>query len=139
MLALVALTASGCINRLTANVVPDANLAGRRNYHVVKHANDENAINELIATKLKSMGFGATTAMEGQAVPESTDTVVAYIDKWMWDMAPYLLELTITLRDPKTDFPVASGNALHGSLTRRSPPEMVDEVLNEIFKGGGPK
>ena len=46
----------------------------------------------------------------------------------------YLLELTVTIREPKTDFPMATGNSLHGSLTRLSPREMVEEVMGNIFK-----
>jgi hypothetical protein len=43
-----------------------------------------------------------------------------------------MLELTITLRDPKTNFPMAVGNSFHTSLTRKSSEEMVDEVLSNI-------
>ena len=44
-----------------------------------------------------------------------------------------MLELTITLRDPETKFPMATGNSYHTSLTRLSPEEMVEEVLGSIF------
>lgn len=138
LLLLIAVSASGCVNRLSANVTPDANLKTRRSYHVIKHSKDEFQINDLIVKKLTAMGYRATTELEGQTIPADTDVTVGYVDKWMWDMSMYLMELTITLRDPKTDFPIASGNALHGSLTRRSPEEMVDEVLGEIFKGAQP-
>lgn len=59
---------------------------------------------------------------------------VTYVDKWMWDITMYLLELTVNVRDPQTGFPVAVGDSLHTSLTRKSPPEMVDEVLDNVFK-----
>jgi hypothetical protein len=49
-----------------------------------------------------------------------------------------MLELTVVVRDPKTDFPLATGNSLHTSLTRKSPKEMVDEVTTNIFKGVKP-
>ncbi len=81
-----------------------------------------------------ALGHQATMGPEGSDIPPGTAVVVTYTDKWMWDMTMYLFELTITFKDPKNDFPLASGNALHGSLTRRSPTEMVDEVLTEIFK-----
>jgi hypothetical protein len=48
----------------------------------------------------------------------------------------YVLELTITVRDPKTDYPLASGNSMHTSLTRKSPTEMVAEVIDSILKQG---
>jgi hypothetical protein len=61
------------------------------------------------------------------------DAIVTYVDKWFWDITMYMLELTITLRDPKTDFPLATGNSYHTSMTRKSPEGMVDEVLTNIF------
>lgn len=39
----------------------------------------------------------------------------------MWDITLYLLELTVKLRDPSNDFPLAVGNSFHTSLTRKSP------------------
>jgi hypothetical protein len=130
------LATSGCVNRLTASVTPGTDLASRRTFHVVKHAKDKYAVNEKVVARLVAMGRQATTGPEGAPAPADTEVVVAYVDKWAWDMTTYMLELTITFRDPKTDFPIASGNAFHTSLTRRSPEEMVDEVLKEIFKGG---
>lgn len=87
----------------------------------------------MITDKLRSKGIAVTT--EPEVPPGNTDATVTYIDKWMWDITMYLLELTITIRDPKTDFPLATGNSYHTSLTRLSPKEMVDEVVDNIYKG----
>jgi hypothetical protein len=57
------------------------------------------------------------------------DSVITYVDRWMWDITLYLLELTVTLRDATNSFPIALGNSYHTSLTRKSPEEMVDEVM----------
>jgi hypothetical protein len=38
------------------------------------------------------------------------------------------------IRDPQSDFPLATGNSYHTSLTRKSPKEMVDEVIGNIYK-----
>jgi hypothetical protein len=59
---------------------------------------------------------------------------VDYVEKWMWDITMYMIELTVTIRDPKTDFPLASGNSYHTSLTRLSPQEMANEVVDNIYK-----
>ena len=72
-------------------------------------------------------------AADPAAAPAATDISVTYIDKWMWDITMYMVELTIDFRDPKTNFPLATGNSLHTSLTRKSPDAMVDEVLNNIL------
>jgi hypothetical protein len=132
VLVLTAGLTTGCaVNRATATVDPSANLATLKTVHVVKVPEDGRKINELIADKLRTRGLTVTTDTEK---PAAVDAVVTYVDKWMWDITMYMLELTVTVRDPKTDFPLATGNSFHTSLTRKSPPEMVDEVIGNIFK-----
>ena len=64
---------------------------------------------QLIADKLRSKGVTVTTGVD--PAPSNVDAVVTYVDKWMWDITMYMLELTITIRDPKSDFPLATGNS----------------------------
>ena len=77
--------------------------------------------------------------MTGNVAPAGHfDAIVTYVDKWRWDITMYLLELTITLRDPKTEMPLAEGNSFHTSLTRMSQTEMVNEVVNHIYGSVSP-
>jgi hypothetical protein len=122
----------GCaVNRATATVDPSANLGSLKTMYVVKAPKDGDQINVLIADNLRTRGYTVSTGTEK---PSGVDAVVTYVDKWMWDITMYLLELTVTIRDPKNDYPLASGNSFHTSLTRKSPTEMVDEVIDNIFK-----
>lgn len=131
-LAFLVLLLSGCaVNRATATVDPSANLQAIKRVHVVKLPDDGYNVNQLIATRLTELGYTATTSVEK---PRDVDAIVTYWDKWMWDLTMYLLELTIVFRDPANDFPLATGNSLHTSLTRKSAREMVDEVLGNILK-----
>lgn len=133
LLGLVASLTTGCaVNRATGSVDPSANLSALKTMYVKKTADDDNTYT-LIADKLRSKGLTVTTGSD--AAPGNVDAVVTYIDKWMWDITMYMLELTITIRDPKTDFPLATGNSFHTSLTRLSPKEMVNEVVDNIYKG----
>lgn len=134
-LSAAATMTSGCaVNRATATVDPSVDLRSLKALHVAKDPKDENGINVLIADRLRSRGYTVTT---GDEKPQAVDAVVTYVDKWRWDMTMYMLELTITIRDPKNDYPLATGNSLHTSLTRKSPIEMVYEVLDNIFKERG--
>jgi hypothetical protein len=134
VLATVALVSGCAVNRATANVDATADLDKIKTVHVSKLAPDGRGINVLIADKLKAKGLNVTT---GPGKPEiGIDAVVTYTDKWMWDITMYMLELTITIRDPNTDYPLATGNSYHTSLTRKSPKEMVDEVVENIYKKG---
>lgn len=124
---------TGCaVNRATASLTPGADLSKVKTAYVVKHDKDKYKVNELIKTKLESKGYTVTTGPQTPA-PVAADISVTYLDKWMWDITMYMLELTIDFRDPKTNFPIASGNSLHTSLTRKSPQAMVDEVVNNIL------
>lgn len=79
------------------------------------------------------MGYEATAGLANQR-PAGMDAVATYRDKWMWDMTNYLFELTVTLREPDGSYPIVVGRVLHGSLTRKSPEYMVEEVCTNIFK-----
>lgn len=131
LLLVVVLFSSGCaVNRATATLEPTADLAGIKSIYVTL-APDDWGTKLLIVNKLKTMGYMVN---DGVDRPSNVDAVVTYEEKWMWDITMYMLELTITIRDPKNDFPLASGNSYHTSLTRLSPEKMVDEVINNIFK-----
>jgi hypothetical protein len=134
IVAVAAIVLSGCaVNRATGSVDPSADLSALKTMYVKKIPADEGT-HVLIADKLRTKGVVVSTGIE--PAPGNVDAVVTYIDKWFWDITMYMLELTIVIRDPKTDFPLATGNSYHTSLTRLSPLEMVNEVIDNIYKAG---
>ena len=125
---------SGCaVNRATASVSPGADLSTVKTFYVVQFPSDQRGIEKLIRDDLIKRGFSATAGPE-LPQPPKVDAVVTYVDKWMWDITMYMLELTITLRNPANNFPLAVGNSFHTSLSRLTPEQMVNEVLANIFK-----
>lgn len=132
LLALVLLSlTTGCANRATALLTPGTNLDKVKSFYVVRVREDENT-HELIKKNLTKRGYAVTTGPE-TSPPYKSDAVITYVDKWMWDITMYMLELSITFRDPANGFPMVVGNSMHASLTRKSPEEMVDEVLTNMF------
>ncbi|MDH4173562.1 MAG: hypothetical protein OEW96_10105 [Betaproteobacteria bacterium] len=124
---------SGCaINRATASVTPGADIAAARTFYVAQTPEDERGIEKLIRDNLVKRGYKAN-AGPATANPPAADVVVTYVDRWMWDITMYMLELTVTFRNPTNSFPMAVGNSYHTSLSRLSPEQMVDEVLGNIF------
>jgi len=121
---------NGCaVNKATATVDQTTDLSTLKVFYVKKYEEDTRDTNLLITNKLEGMGFEVSENVS------DVDALITYVDKWWWDITMYMLELTVTIRDPKTDFPLASGHSLHTSLTRKSPEDMVDEVLTNIFSG----
>jgi hypothetical protein len=99
LFGLVTSLMTGCaVNRATGSVDPSAYLSSMKTMYVKKVADDDNTY-ALIADKLRTKGLVVTTGSD--AAPAGVDAVVTYIDKWMWDITMYMLELTITIRDPK--------------------------------------
>lgn len=131
-LAVAVLASSGCaVNRATATADPSLRWDGIKTLHVKQLEGEDGSIRKLLVDKLRVAGFAVTTDPDPAGQP---DAIVAYRDRWMWDITMYLLELTVTLHDPRTEVAVASGNSFHTSLTRKSPKEMVDEVVDNILK-----
>ena len=123
----------GCaINRDTASVSPDVDLSRVKRLYVAKFGPDERGINNLIANELNKMGLHATTGLDIDA-PKNADAIVTYRDRWQWDITMYMLELRVFMRAPQTDQLLATGTSYHTSLTRKTPEEMVAEVLGNIF------
>ena len=128
----VATLAGGCaVNRATATADPALRWNDIRTMHVKKLEGDDAGLHLVIAKKFSASGFAVTA---DPAAPAKPDAVVTYVDHWMWDITMYMIELTVTVRDAKSDLPLATGNSYHTSLSRKSPQEMVDEVVDNILK-----
>lgn len=135
LLVAITVLSTGCANRATATVSPSSDLSALKTMYVKHFPSDNSGVNMEIADRLRSKGFVVTTG--AASPPANVDAIVNYKDKWMWDITMYMLELTIDIRDPKTEAILATGNSYHTSLTRLSQSAMVDEVVNNIFNKAG--
>lgn len=133
LVLLISLTSGCSVNRAAAVLVPGSDLGRLKSFYIVTFAPDKKELDTLVQDHLLARGLIATHGPES-SIPNQVDALVTYFDKWMWDMGNYMLELTVVFRDPKDKFPIASSNAVHTSLSRRSPKEMVEEVMDNIFQ-----
>ena len=123
----------GCVNTsLSADVDPSADLSTLNSFFVIRQPKDERGIERLIAEELEKLGRGVGYGEELQA-RNTVDAVITYQDRWMWDITMYMIELRIQVREPATDYIIASGEVYRSSLARKSPEEMVQSVIREIF------
>lgn len=129
----VTLSTTGCVNVATAKVNPTTNLSALKTMYVQHYESDNSGVNTEIADQLRSKGITVTTGTG--APPKNIDALVTYVDTWRWDITMYMLDLKIAIRDPNTEYLLASGDSLHTSLTRKSQTEMITEVLNNIYAG----
>lgn len=131
LLAIVTSLTTGCVNLATSSVSPLTDLTALKTMYVKHYPSDNSGVDLEIADKLRSKGVKVKTGAE--TTSSDFDAIVTYVDKWKWDMSMYLLELTINIRDPKTESTLATGKSYHTSLTRKSQTQMVDEVVNNIY------
>jgi len=133
LLALCALLLAGCSSQnLRADVDPSSNLAEMSSFYVQRLPADTRGVEKLIAAELLSLGKRASHGDTSTVDPE-VDAIVTYIDKWMWDITMYMIELRVEIRDPDTRYILASGESYRTSLVRKNPEEMVKEVIAEIM------
>jgi hypothetical protein len=129
--AAVACTSGCAVNRANAMLMADADLTQVKTLYIVHSETDKHGVDNDLKAAFEKRGYVATTG-PAMKPPYLQDAVVTYIDKWMWDLTMYMIELKVTVRSPVNDFPLASGDSLHTSLTRKSPAEMADEVAGNI-------
>ena len=134
-LLVVMLFMTGCSKAMVkSDSDPNADLTKLETFYVHKLADDDDDLDQIIASKLNEFGFQATSGPSprpGHAV----DTIVTYKDRWMWDITMYLLEIDIEFHDPESDFVFASGKSYRTSLVRKPPEYMIEEVLRDLFAG----
>jgi len=109
------------------------NLKAFDTFYVVKSQSDRRGVHGIIVGELQRRGK-QTTWGPGSSIPENVDAVVVYRENWVWDMGWYLFNLSIQLRDPKTNVLLASAMSNRPSVVRTPSDVMAREVLDSIFK-----
>ena len=122
---------AGCASRATAKADPSMRWDHIKTLHIKKLEGEDGSVRKLLVDKFRNVGFKVTTDPQPAGSP---DALVTYYDKWMWDITMYLLELTVTIHDPRTEVGLVTGNSMYTSLIRKSPQAMVDEVVDNILK-----
>ncbi len=132
-LAFLAVSLAACAS-VQATKAPSADLSIIKTVYVQKLEGDNRFnVYQVITARLTAMGFNATTGA-GADPPEPVDAIVTYVDRWTVDITPYMVRLSIQVRDFKTHAILASGESYRPSLQRRSVQEMVAETLDAVFK-----
>lgn len=124
---------TGCATNLTSSLAPGASFNNLGKTFVVRFDPDTRELNSIIADKLTMMGYPAA-AGEKSEIPKDVDTLVTYQDNWQWDITNYMIKIKIQFRDGKSRELIVEGESYRTSLARKSPEEMIEETLVEIFK-----
>ena len=112
---------------------PNVNLRGFNTFYVIQSEADSRGVHRAIQGELVSMGKKAESG-PGSSIPDGVDVVVTYHENWVSDFVWYLRNLSIQLRDPKTNVLLASSLSIRPFLERTSPELMAREVLDSMLK-----
>lgn len=129
---LMSLFLVGCAS-LDVERVPGRSVDTAQSFYVEKLPADGRGIERVIADQLNLMGYRAGSG-PAREHDEGTDVLVTYQDRWAWDITMYMRQLDIQFRDPQTLQAWVSASSRRDSLTRKAPPEMAREVLEEMVK-----
>jgi len=125
LLLLGALLTTGCTS-VEAHPAGKA-VANKKSFFVLSNQNDNHTIDRQIVTTLKARGYegdcGPHTMM-----PDDTEVVVSYTDRWAWDFGDRLVFLQIDAKDRRT-------GQLYGSTVFRAKipsGKSVDKIIGEL-------
>jgi hypothetical protein len=132
LIILILANLCGCANYAAQHSSPTADLSKIKSVCVERFEPDGRHLNVLISEALNKLNYKTSTS---DKCPDNVDAVLTYRDKWMWDITMYMISISMKLNDPNTGFPLSYGQALHTSLTRQTPEETINEVLNNMLSG----
>jgi hypothetical protein len=114
-----------------AGELPGSRLREMHRFYVQHQANDPRDIHLDIQAELRAFGLHADA---GQGPPgQDYDAVVTYVDRYIWDMTMYCLQLTIYIRDTHTDYVTATGWSWRPSLVRKTPRGHARLIFTELL------
>jgi len=131
LLVLLALL-SGCASASTRQVV---SLDAFRRIYVEQRQSDNNRVDQMIVAELQRLGRTASSGPMTM-MPDNTDAIVTYNDRWEWDFKTYLIELTIEVHTAKTRKKLADGRYHQPTLKTKPAPAVVSELLVPLFGSG---
>lgn len=132
-LFLLAVLLSGCATSNT-QVESFRSFEGRQRFFVLANANDNRAVDRRIANALRARGF---TAEHGPRtmMPDDTQVLITYEDRWSWDFGDRLNYLRITARDAKNAQSLASAQYFAKIPGRQSLDRLIGNFLDRMLAG----
>ena len=107
-------------------------LAPFKRIFVERRLTDDHHIDALFVQELRRLGHDASSGPLTM-LPENTDAVLTYADRWEWDFKTYLIELTIELHTARTEKKLADGRYYAPSPKAHPPAVVVHDLLASLF------
>ena len=133
LLLILFVTVFGGCASVTSQMAPNQDVKNLGAVYVVHFTPDERHLEKIIAKDLVDKGYHASSGEE-KDIPQGIDTLVTYVDHWMWDITVYMLSIDIEFRKNSDRTLIASGKSYRPSMQRRDHEDMIQETLDKILK-----
>ena len=122
----------GCAS-YDSSLDPGRSVAKFQRFFVVSNLNDNHGLDHLIAETLKARGrvaeLGPLTMM-----PDDTQVVVIYQDRWTWDFGDHLVAMHIAVRDVRSEQAFASVGFNAKVPLHETTPVTVARLIDNLLK-----
>jgi hypothetical protein len=108
--------------------------AGVKRFFVLTNPNDGHAIDHLVAVALTNRGFEADSGPLTM-MPDETEAIVSYQDRWTWDFGDHLVYLQIAVRDRKSIQAYANVVFSAKVPSHKHPADIVDDLVGRLLPG----
>jgi hypothetical protein len=132
-LVALALVCLGCASGAArfAEELPGSRLGEMRRFYVQHQPDDPRDIHLDIQRELRAFGLEVEA---GKGPPTGDyDAIVTYVDRYIWDMTMYCLQLTVYIRDTRTGYITATGWSWRPSMVRKTPRGHARLIFTELF------
>ncbi len=120
---------TGCASVETRKVV---DLSRFNKIYVEHKLTDDRRVDEMIVNELTRLGYQASHGPLTM-LPDHTDAVLTYEDRWEWDFKTYLIEFNVTVRTARTNKKLADGRYYQPTPNTKAPAEVIGKVLTPLF------
>jgi len=129
-LLVIATAFLGCANLSTRKVMP---LDRFQRIYVQTSLTDNHHLSEYLVAELRRHGREASSGPRTM-MPETTDAVLTYTDRWAWDFKDYLIELTVEVHTARANKKLADGRYYQPSIKTKATEAVVAEIITPLFR-----
>jgi hypothetical protein len=112
-------------------------LTGLQRYFVVTNLSDNHAIDRQIVAALQARGLDAESGPLTM-MPDKTQVIVTYDDRWAWDFGDHLALLRIAVHDTHTNPPFATVTFSSTVPGRQTTGEIIIQLVGRLFTKASP-
>ncbi len=129
---------TGCSSTVNTRVANKTDLRRYHHIYVLTALNDNTHIDELLAAELRRLGYDASAGVRTM-MPDNAEATIEYEHQIAWDFRQYLIQISLVVRDARTQAQLAEARIFHPGVTRKTPEKMAGEVLAPLFGPPGRK